>query len=1434
MGALAEDSDTAETEAMIWATLWSLQNSVAHAKNACTIVSDSMTKTMAAMGQWKAPDTPQGLVLQNLTRAAQMKVGLQHEWTRSHQGELFNELADHCAKCAARFSETTPKSTDYHIMEFGDALDWLWVSFVTDDQHGVRTEGNHLRFLCPEALQNTAFFESRQVTQERKPVTLTLKVASFNINTLKGKTAGMHREAVLLRHAKENCINILGLQETRRKQTKEWQRGEYFGFSSAAQAGQGGIDIIFRRNAPFAWLQGAALCLDPAMCTVVFAEPQAMMVQIKTDGITLAVLSAHAPHDGASEEQKETFWDALMSKVKKMNAPVIVLIDANAKMGQQTMQGIGTAFAETANSNTPYFVNLIEVNHLWLPSTDERTITSPTQEQGTWHHRGGLSRIDFVALPFDWKQGCVTTDVQDVEFAQTFKDHRLVLANVEVTMEVVIAHKQKSKQPDRNAMTTPYGQWTVQWLADNFVPFSSEGKPLASDELIWQYETYMKEQLLLWFPKQEKAMRPSWITDEAWQALKEVKHLRRYTRDSRKWEKRAIMRQILHSWKDATTPKPSPNWLKLVHLQRAWAQWRIERMCTKTHELLQRDEAAFLQWCQDQFETRCHDANATDLWKVIKRHLPKMKDKESSRAMRFTKAQATFEEHFAENEKAKQMDDSTLQECLAAQSRQAIIKSQEISFEIRHLPTLREFEQAIRKSKPGKACFGYAYPEWMLAAPRQTALTLFAALKDHFVFFQEPACLKGGQYFPLWKKKGPQDDPASYRAILLSSFIGKAFHHILRQRLVRHFPNVMVGMQIGGLPRQRVQYGSHTLSLMRHHAVRRGMSHAVVFFDLTAAFYHVPKHLVVDDVLGYGRNHEDEDEISILPLLQASATERAAVPAQLRAVLQETLTSSWFNVTGFQEQTNTAWVPQRGTRPGDSCADLSFSYVMSSVLAGFWEEVHHVPPVLEQPDETTRTLPPITWVDDVAVLVEDASADGLLTKIGTVVTSMKKHTESHGLQLNFKQGKTEALIRFQGHGSSRAHREFREGGSKVQFTDSGGNEMNLLSTTKYGHLGALQTVAMTNHSEVAARIAKANTAFKTVKRKIPANEAIPMPRRCHMAQSLIFSRLVFGVEVWSSLHPKQEAKMNSFMYRVYRAIAKKITRNQEIHFSNLEVEAAVICVRVKAMIRLQRLRYFRKLGSEAPEVLIQLLDRDDREAEASWLDLIREDLEWMVHVHGQELHGARTEDIPSWWSFAKAYGKGWDKLVASLTAKEALQQHLQAKQKWATGKEQIAEVPHDEEHFDHRTCPSCGARFVGQMALSNHLWQKHKVHPIARPYVSGTSCGSCMRQFHTLQRIRQHLQYSETCLRHLKSVWHPEAVHEVETLICTQTTYRTPWHYVIGPKLPTRTQWKEAAPHKSFPDESETHIQECLLLCHDAARGAECRETQQIWQNLLY
>ena len=1424
-GADANDNDVAEGEAIIWAALWSLQSKHVHDGASVEIVSDSLSKINFSQGYWGNRNNPQHYVLYGLVTALQQRTCLVMEWTRAHRGNPYNELADHIAKTTARFDDQTDWLVDdYFIMNYGDSLAWLWAVFRSEHHRDCprMTSDDSLAFLCPQ-VENGEQIEINKKYEQAQNIEakLTFNFATFNIHTLKGGDRGMQRQEIILQLIKQKKISVMALQETRRKTQKEWQKERIFAFSSAAHQGVGGVDLIFNANEPFFESACEKRSFARSDFMVLFADNQALAVRMKTKEQELVFLAAHAPHSLADEEKKEAFWQGLSERLKSNTAPVIALIDSNAKMGQQTSHFVGSAAGERANANTPYFNKFLEENLLFLPATFESNLEDPDMPQGTWYHRAGLSRLDFICLPYPWKQGSCRTSVQDVEMAREHKDHRMVMAKLNISIQTKPSEQKKKPKPDREAMSTPDGQNMIRAEAEWFnsgVDMKPYGSP---DQVLQRYTDFVACRSIQLFPKAKETSRQTWLSEYTWQGLGRLKKLRRYVHQSKRMQKMAILRQIFQSWKKSDTPLPDPGWLKTVHTNRAFAELQIQHISANVRVNLRQDEAGFLAECAKKFEERSANSQGSDLWKVLRTALPKFKERSKNRALRFVETYEGLEKHFAKTEDAESMTNAELAKKAAVRSKQALQVMKAMDIEIMHLPTLQEFEAALRRIKKGKTGFGEVWPEWVRADPRQAALALFPVCSSFFLFAQQPLILKGGNYYPLYKRKGPMSSPESFRAILLSSFIGKALTHVLRGRMAGFVHRVLQPFQIGGIRKQRTQFAAQALALTRESPADRKISQVTLFFDLRAAFYRTPKSAVVSNVLGFEDFQVDED-LAISATLQESACERAQMPPQLQAAAQESLSYSWFALAADGMEVQDHWIPGKGTRPGDPNADLAFTFVMSTVLNGFCDDTQDKRMKLVTTEGKEVSLPPVTWVDDVALVLEDSSPFGLIQKTRDVMASMHRRTKEMGLELNLQSGKTEALFRFQGHGSSKASRYLqRELHQKIVFAEEEGKELSIGTTNKYLHLGSMQSTSMAGMAEVQHRIARAHEAYRSVKRKILENEALEYPKRCSLAQSLIFSRLFHSAEIWPALHPKVERRLHAFMMRVFRTIARMLSKGTEQKFSDAEVQAKIICIKPEWFIRMQRMRYFGKVIQEAPTLLIELLARQDKESPFSWLELVRRDISWMLdsgHLQGDRPHG---DQIYHWWRKAAEMGKAWDHAVVRATQDFAHEAHLRAKQGLQAARgEVINEISQELIGFQ---CHVCKAVLYGSTALAVHLHKKHSIFPSIRGYIESTTCCSCLRRYHSLQRVRQHLQFSSRCRKHLFEVYFPHEAQAVADEVQAGLDFRVPWIREEGPLLPSREQWLQAVPGKVLPRTlaDDIALKACLELCQDAADHEE-------------
>lgn len=119
------------------------------------------------------------------------------------------------------------------------------------------------------------------------------------------------------------------------------------------------------------------------------------------------------------------------------------------------------------------------------------------------------------------------------------------------------------------------------------------------------------------------------------------------------------------------------------------------------------------------------------------------------------------------------------------------------------LPTLTELERVLRQTKIRKAFFDDMMPgEVLHFAAKDLAMHIFPLLLKQWFFHQEPLLFKGGLLVSAFKRGNPADTN-SYRSLLISPTVGKAFHRLLRGDLMKHFELRALPVQLGGPRHQR-------------------------------------------------------------------------------------------------------------------------------------------------------------------------------------------------------------------------------------------------------------------------------------------------------------------------------------------------------------------------------------------------------------------------------------------------------------------------------------------------------------------------------------------------------------------------------------------------------------------------------------------------------
>ena len=159
--------------------------------------------------------------------------------------------------------------------------------------------------------------------------------------------------------------------------------------------------------------------------TVVECQPRLLIVSIRAPFLSWVVVVAHAPSEPpAPQGSAAAFWLSCKKVLSRCSrdAEVILLADANARVGGLVSDSVGPHGAEEESKTAPDFHQFLAETSLQLPSTFAgchsgicHTWTSPT---------GLRHRIDYIAVPAAWPLSCIQTHVWDTfEALQLRDDH---------------------------------------------------------------------------------------------------------------------------------------------------------------------------------------------------------------------------------------------------------------------------------------------------------------------------------------------------------------------------------------------------------------------------------------------------------------------------------------------------------------------------------------------------------------------------------------------------------------------------------------------------------------------------------------------------------------------------------------------------------------------------------------------------------------------------------------------------------------------------------------------------------------------------------------------------------------------------------------------------------------------------------------------------
>ena len=1138
----------------------------------------------------------------------------------------------------------------------------------------------------------------------------------------------------------------------------------------------------------------------------------------------LALYFGNSPcthRNGTMGSQTEVLGNLQKHLLPHVKKDIFLLVDANGRVGSTRDSSVGGYAADDTNENGSLFQTLLRNIGLWLPSTFEECVADIDDTAGTWLSRGGWKRIDFVAHNASSSLCGVQTWNIDFEKDVLQDDHRAVCLGIHVFKRRNGQYEKSfhsSLKVNTEAMTTEEGKCRCQQILKHL----TQTRPSWAAPADTHAEHLMQgaqEALEYWFPVSNSRPKPSWISDSTWSTLastRKARHQLRFLRTS--WRK-GVLREIFLSWRNGSNRSSFAHWQKQHDHAVATAMRNLHRARSERIRLMKADENHYLEEQARIAHDELHEAKGTQLWKLLKKSLPKYRNRRK-KPLPMAEAHQQFTKHFADIEEAKEITMEQLQSQILQRSPKALHEAIRSEMPLDQLPSVFELEDAIRTLNNQKAFVGCIPAELLRAAPAQAAELLYPALLSFFRFYQQPATWKGGQYYPLYKGKGAVDRPGSFRAILLGNVVPKVFHKIVRSRLVQQVQHRLLPFQIGGLPHMSVHFAAHFLQTLRSQANLQKKSSAVLFFDLKSAFYRAQRSTVVADSLGYGDDPEDEDVV-LTTLVQQSALDNLEVTPSLQKVIQELFSQTWCTVLTTGQKPQNVLQSVRGTRPGDPVADLAFTCIMKQILERFMRTAAPLLPRIATPHGDI-VVPAITWVDDVAIYLETESASDLVPLATEAVKMMHQQCRAVGLDLNYEHGKTEVLFRFHGRNSDNIRKQLHQEG-KISLGDGLWESVKLPIATKYTHLGIKHSANMAFDVELNYRLARAREALADSRKLVLQNKALTPQVRWGLSKALIQSRLFFGAEIWPVLTTAQSQKVQQFLFKVARIILNCENFAEGLHTTDDAVRAQLMVPDITSVLRSARLRYASRLYLRAPSVLVDLLHQATHLEDSSWVARLQDDMAWMQE-RVANLHHLNPPHLDfNAWQLKMQDVKDWTAMVRRALEADTIYRHNVARyQVWRmqfrAGMEDIGcefpEVSDDavNEGDPQWKCEDCQRVFFTAKALSVHRYKQHQAHAAARCFMDSSSCGCCLKDFHTVQRLRQHLQYPKgKCLSHLQQVWWPMDASNLVAFrpnIDVKASHRIPAMQGYGPKLPTLQQWQAAAPTKLFPPSGDFAVDE--------------------------
>jgi hypothetical protein len=269
----------------------------------------------------------------------------------------------------------------------------------------------------------------------------------------------------------------------------------------------------------------------------------------------------------------------------------------------------------------------------------------------------------------------------------------------------------------------------------------------------------------------------------------------------------------------------------------------------------------------------------------------------------------------------------------------------------------------------------------------------------------------------------------------------------------------------------------------------------------------------------------------------------------------------------------------------------------------------------------------------------DKAIDTLLMIITRVFSLLQ-------MEINWKPGKTEALLQYRGKNAT-SHLDSRRYNGKLMIPVPNSSNAFVNVVMSYKHLGCVTSLSSSDTGDAKHKASSAMQAYSPLAVKLFGSPEIPAGMKLSFMQSLVLSRLLFNAHV---IVPSA-AFLNN-VNAVYMRVLRRITgdmRFSEDTVSDIEVRRKVGMPSIDCVLQQNRLKYLRRVLVNRPRVLVAALHQQPNDRILPWVKLVLEDLDTLRRRVGvcQELPPPR--DHPNEWStYIGSCETTWREVVSRL------------------------------------------------------------------------------------------------------------------------------------------------------------------------------------------